>query len=40
MVVTCGLCTAHVIMRMHSKLYSLHNEKTLFSAYNMAYYSS
>jgi len=30
------LCTGHVILRMRSKLCSLHNGKTLFFAYNMA----
>jgi len=39
-IVTCGfgdiLYTGHVILRMRSKLCSLHNGKTLFFAYNMA----
>jgi len=30
------LCTDHVILRMRSKLCSLHNGKTLYFAYNMA----
>jgi len=30
------LCTGHVILRMRSKLRSLHNGKTLYFAYNMA----
>jgi len=30
------LCTGHVILRMRSKLGSLHNGKTLFFAYKMA----
>jgi len=29
------ICTGHVILRMCSKLCSLHNGKTLFFAYNM-----
>jgi len=30
------LCTGHMILRMRSKLYSFHNKKTLFFAYNVA----
>jgi len=30
------LCTGHVILRIRSKLCSLHNGKTLFFAYDMA----
>jgi len=30
------LSTGHVILRMRSKICSLHNSKTLFFAYNMA----
>jgi len=29
------LCTGYVILRMRSKLCSLHNETTLFFAYNI-----
>jgi len=34
--VVLGTYTGHVILRMRSKLCSLHNGKTLFFAYNMA----